>query len=159
MADPTPVAAGATTLPDPADIARAEVFTRETYVHAGEDVADALGPGSARRAALDAALAELDAGATRPSTQWRRRFSLMLGLERVLSEDEPELVDGTKLNPHQVDALSGTLTALLAEAQRNADGTGLAAVTDVAAPVLSVEEDEDLDASDAELEGEDLVDL
>ena len=65
--------------------------------------------------ALDDALAEIDAGAQHPSTEWRRNYSLMLGLERVLSEDEPRLADGTMLNPHQVDALSGTLTALLAE--------------------------------------------
>jgi len=54
--------------------------------------------------------------------QWRRQFSLLLGLERLLSEDEPQLVDGTVLSAHQVDALSGTLTALLAEAQRSANG-------------------------------------
>ena len=62
------------------------------------------------------------------------QFSLLLGLERLLSEEEPHLVDGTVLSAHQVDALSGTLTALLAEvaAQRqrqrrrgaNANGNG-----------------------------------
>ena len=46
----------------------------------------------------------------------------MLGLERLLSEEEPKLADGTVLSAHQVDALSGTLTALLAEAQRGANG-------------------------------------
>ena len=75
-----------------------------------------------RRAALDAALAEIDAGADKPSIEWRRRFSLLLGLERLLSEEEPHLADGTVLSAHQVDALSGTLTALLAEAQRNGNG-------------------------------------
>src|SRR6185312_13769324 len=45
-------------------------------------------------------------------------FSLMLGLERVLSVDEPKLADGTVLSAHQVDVLSGTLTALIAEAGR-----------------------------------------
>ena len=119
MADPTPVASVATSIPTPADISRAEKFTREAFVHAGETTADALGRGTARRRALDAALLEIDAGAKVPSTKWRRRYALMLGLERVLSEDEPGLADGTTLNPHQVDALSGTLTALLAEAQRN----------------------------------------
>ncbi len=49
-------------------------------------------------------------------------FSLLLGLERLLSEEEPHLADGTVLSAHQVDALSGTLTALLAEAQRNGNG-------------------------------------
>ena len=57
-----------------------------------------------------------------PSTAWRREFSLLLGLERVLSEEEPKLADGTVLSAHQVDALSGTLTALLAEEQRKISG-------------------------------------
>ncbi len=47
--------------------------------------------------------------------EWRREFSLILGLERVLSVAEPKLVDGTTLSAHQVDALSGTLIALTAE--------------------------------------------
>jgi len=126
-----------TSVPNPGDISRAESFTREAFVHAGETTEDALGLGSARRRALDAALLELDAGAKVPSPEWRRRYSLMLGLERVLSDDEPKLADGTSLNPHQVDALSGTLTALLAEAQRNG-GTPL--VTS-AAPVLTVDDE------------------
>ncbi|MEJ7823935.1 MAG: DEAD/DEAH box helicase family protein [Solirubrobacteraceae bacterium] len=104
-------------------------------MHEGETVQDALAAGSARRRALKAALKELDAGAKVPTAAWRRRYSLMLGLERVLSDDEPKLADGTSLNPHQVDALSGTLTALLAEAQRN----GAAPVT-AAAAVLAVDE-------------------
>ena len=58
----------------------------------------------------------------RPSIDWRRQFSLLLGLERLLSEEEPHLADDTVLSAHQVDALSGTLTALLAEAQRNGNG-------------------------------------
>ena len=58
-----------------------------------------------------------------PSLEWRRKFSLLLGLERLLSEEEPHLVDGTVLSAHQVDALSGTLTALLAETQRNGNGS------------------------------------
>ncbi|HEX8977875.1 MAG TPA: DEAD/DEAH box helicase family protein, partial [Solirubrobacteraceae bacterium] len=101
-------------------IARAERLTRERFVYEGETLEDALAPGSARRRALDAALVEVEAGAKQPSVQWRRDFSLLLGLERLLSEEEPHLVDGTVLSAHQVDALSGTLTALLAEAQRSA---------------------------------------
>ena len=69
-------------------------------------------------------LAELDEGHKVPSTRWRRRWSLLLGLDRLLSQDEPALVDGTVLSAHQVDALSGTLTALLAEAQRAPTATG-----------------------------------
>ena len=73
MADSTSAAALAASVPDPDAIARAEAFTRERFVHAGETAADALAPGSGRRLALDAALAELDAGADVPSTHWRRR--------------------------------------------------------------------------------------
>src|SRR4051812_23765415 len=124
MAEPTTAASTAASLPDPDQLSRAEAFTREPFVVPGEDPAVVLAPGSAKRRALDCALAELDAGADVPSTAWRREFSLMLGLERLLSDAEPRLADGTSLNPHQVDALSGTLTALLAEAQRNANGNG-----------------------------------
>ena len=45
-----------------ADLKRAEEFAREPFVLEGEDAATALAPGTARRRALDAALAELDAG-------------------------------------------------------------------------------------------------
>jgi ribonuclease E len=123
MGDSTP-------FPSPAAIARAELFTRERFVYDGESLEDALAPGSARRRALDAALAEVDSAADsqQPSVAWRRQFSLLLGLERLLSEEEPHLVDGTVLSAHQVDALSGTLTALLAEAQRNGHGNGNGAV-------------------------------
>jgi hypothetical protein len=113
-----------TPIPSPDSIARAERLTREHFVYEGETLDDALSPGSARRRALDAALAELDTGNSQPSLDWRRRFSLLLGLERLLSEEEPHLADGTVLSAHQVDALSGTLTALLAEAQRSANGNG-----------------------------------
>jgi len=34
-----------------------------------------------------------------PSTEWRRRYSLLLGLERVLSEDEPRLEDARCSTP------------------------------------------------------------
>ena len=50
----------------------------------------------------------------------------MLGLERLLAQDEPHLADGTVLSAHQVDALSGTLIALLRRGpgneQRNGNG-------------------------------------
>jgi ribonuclease E len=132
MAEPTSVALAATTIPSSADIARAEKLVRERFVHEGEDPALALAEGSPRRRALDRALAELaeNPKAKTPSTAWRREFSLLLGLERILSEEEPKLVDGTVLSAHQVDALSGTLTALLAEAQRaTADAEGRSAAS------------------------------
>jgi hypothetical protein len=132
MAESTSVALAAASIPSSAEIARAEKLVRERFLHEGEDAAVALarvgGSATPRRRALDQALAELKEGAKHPSTAWRREFSLLLGLERVLSEDEPKLVDGTVLSAHQVDALSGTLTALLAEAQRSAaNGNGRAA--------------------------------
>jgi ribonuclease E len=138
MADSMSAAAEAAPIPEQAAIERAEAFTRERFVHDGEDPAVALAPGSGRRRALDDALREIAAGAKVPSTRWRRRYALLLGLERVLSEDEPRLADGALLNPHQVDALSGTLTALLAAVQ---NGHGFAAPT--AEPVLAVDDDDE----------------
>jgi hypothetical protein len=122
MAESTSVARAAATIPSPAEIARAETLVRERFLREGEDPAVVLAGGSPRRRALDAALEEVKAGATHPSTDWRRRYSLLLGLESLLSDEEPHLADGTVLSAHQVDALSGTLTALLAEAQRGSNG-------------------------------------
>jgi ribonuclease E len=124
MAESTSVARAVAPVPSSAEISRAEKLVRERFLHEGEDAAVALAAGTPRRRALDQALAELEADpkAKHPSTAWRREFSLLLGLERLLSEDEPKLADGTVLSAHQVDALSGTLTALLAEAQRPAPG-------------------------------------
>jgi superfamily II DNA or RNA helicase len=123
MAEPTAAAVGAASEPKPADIERAARFTREPFVLEGESPAEAFAPGTPRRAAFDAALAELDAGAEHPSIEWRRQWSFLLGLERLLSDDEPKLADGTLLSPHQVDALSGTLTALLAETRLTGNGS------------------------------------
>ncbi len=141
-------------LPSPAAIARAERFTREQFVYEGESLGEALAPGSERRRAFDAALGEIEAGNKQPSIDWRRKFSLLLGLERLLSQEEPHLVDGTVLSAHQVDALSGTLTALLAEVQRNGavNGNGPAAAApspsaNGAAPA-STELDLDLEEED-----------
>jgi superfamily II DNA or RNA helicase len=131
MAEPTSAALLAAPIPSTAEISRAEKFVRERFLHDGEDAAVALTPGSPRRRALDQALAELSASPKpkHPSTAWRREFSLMLGLERVLSDDEPKLADGTVLSAHQVDALSGTLAALLAAAQAASNGNGRAAAS------------------------------
>ena len=137
-------AAEAASIPDQAAIERAQAFTRERFVHDGEEAAVALAPGSGRRRALEDALREIDAGATVPSTRWRRRYALLLGLERVLSEDEPRLADGALLNPHQVDALSGTLTALLAAVQ---NGHSLA--PPAAEPVLAVDDEPEAPAAAA----------
>jgi ribonuclease E len=141
-----------TPFPTTAAIARAELFTRERFVYEGESLEEALSAGSARRRAVDAALAEIEQGATHPSIDWRRQFSLLLGLERVLSEDEPHLADGTVLSAHQVDALSGTLTALLAEVQRNGSGNGTsngsAPGKTGLPPIAGAQDPEDLDDDD-----------
>src|SRR3954471_8958905 len=108
---------------DEASLARAEKFTLEPFVHEGEDAAVVLAEGTPRRHALDEALAEIEGGRSAPSVGWRQNYSLMLGLERLLAQEEPHLVDGTVLSAHQVDALSGTLIALLAEAQDAGRGT------------------------------------
>jgi superfamily II DNA or RNA helicase len=120
MAKTSEVAAPAA-VPSSADIDRAAKFAREPFLLDGEGP-EALAPGTARRRALDAALSELDDGADEPSIQWRRDFSLLLGLERLLADEPPKLRDGAELNPHQVDALSGTLTELMAEQQVALDG-------------------------------------
>jgi len=119
MAKTSAVAAPAA-VPSSADIERAAAFAREPLLLEGEGP-EALAPGTARRRALDAALKELDEGAEAPSIQWRRDFSLLLGLERLLAEEPPKLRDGAELNPHQVDALSGTLTELMSEQQTAAE--------------------------------------
>ena len=116
MAKTTDVAAGAAKLTE-ADLDRVREFTRESILLEGETISD-LPPGTARRRAVDAALAELDDGAEVPSFEWRRNYSLLLGLERLLWHDDPELTDGTDLSEHQVDALAGTLAALTAELER-----------------------------------------
>src|SRR5665213_2511469 len=145
MAESNTVAAMA--LPSSDDVSRAEAFTREPFVHPGEELAIALAQGTPRRRAFDDALAELDAGLKVPSTTWRRQYSLLLGLERVLSEEEPKLADGTTLSAHQVDALSGTLTALLAEASISMPTNGAVDVL-AGAAILGVEDEEPDDSDD-----------
>ena len=140
LAEPAPVSG--------ADLKRAEEFAREPFVLEGEEPDVALAPATARRRALDAALAELDEGHETPSVEWRREYSLILGLERVLSEEEPHLVDGTTLSAHQVDALSGTLIALTADVQAQAEKTN------GAKPAAELEE---LPSGEVELEGDDEI--
>jgi len=97
---------------------RAAQWAGEPFLHPEEDAAQVLAPGTARRRALGDALAEIEAGRSEPSSEWKIRYALMLGLERVLSEKPPHLRSGTELRRHQVDALAGMLTELIATAQR-----------------------------------------
>jgi len=103
---------------------RAEAWFGEPFLHADEDPEVALGPGTARRAALDDALAEMEAGLPEPSPREKVRYGLMLGLERVLTQDPVRTAAGTELRRHQVDALAGMLTELIASTQRSADENG-----------------------------------
>jgi ribonuclease E len=103
-----------------ADALRAADWAGEPFLHPDEEPAEVLAPGTARRAALDEALAEIAAGRRSPSARWKVRFGLMLGLERVLSSRPPATAAGTELRKHQIDALAGMLTELIAANQRDA---------------------------------------
>jgi ribonuclease E len=166
MANTTDVAAGAA-VPTSADIERASSFAREPFLQGGEGP-EALAPGTARRQALDAALAEIAAGASEPSIEWRRNYSLLLGLERFLADEPPTLRDGAQLSPHQVDALSGTLAELMTQQQVGSAEAGVdlpngeAALdepdTAEAAIVDVTEEDADEDEAPEEVEDEEPQD-
>jgi superfamily II DNA or RNA helicase len=97
---------------------RAEKWAGEAFLREGEDPAPAMAPGTARRRALDDAISEIEDGHSEPSPEWKVRYALMLGLERVLSEKPPHLASGLELRRHQVDALAGMLTELIAANQR-----------------------------------------
>jgi superfamily II DNA or RNA helicase len=123
-----------------ADALRCEAWAGEPFVRPDEDPDVALAPGTARRRALDDALAEINGGRDSPSSEWKVRYALLLGLERVLSEKPPRLASGTELRRHQIDALAGMLTELIAAAQKSGEnGNGNGHAEDVA------EEDEDDD--------------
>jgi len=130
MAKSSEVAAKAAVLSSD-EIERAAQFAREPFLLDGEGP-EALAPGTARRRALDAATAEIEAGAEAPTIEWRRNFSLLLGLERLLADEPPKLRDGAELSAHQIDALSGTLAELLAEQERAANGRGNGAASTAA---------------------------
>ena len=118
----------------------------ESLLHAGEDPERALAPGTARRGALDAALREIDSGLDHPSPEFRRRFALMLGLERILSEPTPALASGLTLRAHQVDALAGMLAALIGDFERGEEDD------------QDDEPDDDADADDSDADADELED-
>src|SRR5580765_7950393 len=125
-----------------ADALRAGAWAGEPFLHEGENPAAVLEPGTARRCALDEALHESEGGRAKPTPQWKVRFGLMLGLERVLSEKPPHLASGTELRRHQVDALAGMLTELIAAVEKrdgDTNGNGNGHVAD------DVDEDDDED--------------
>jgi ribonuclease E len=133
---------------------RAETWAGEPFLHPDEDPAAVLAPGTARRRALDDALAEIEAGKREPSYDWKIRYALMLGLERVLSARPPRLASGTELRRHQIDALAGMLTELIAATQVEPELNGNGAA-DVGAEAEDEDEDDlgvHLEEPDEELE-------
>jgi ribonuclease E len=100
---------------------RAQDWAGEAFLREGENPAETLAPGTARRRALDDAIAEIEAGNASPSPEWKVRYALMLGLERILSDKPPHLASGLELRRHQVDALAGMLTELIAANQRQVE--------------------------------------
>src|SRR6266511_4200735 len=134
---------------------RAEAWAGEPFIREGEDPARVLAPDTSRRRALDDALAEIEAGRRTPSPQWKVQYGLMLGLERVLAEQRPHLASGTELRRHQVDALAGMLTELIASHEKEANGNGAAieAVQEEDEP----EEDSNEDVLDEEEEDQEYA--
>src|SRR5207244_9263391 len=63
-----------------ADALRAEAWAGEPFLRTEEDPEAVLAPGTARRRALEDALAEIAAGLKEPSSEWQVRYALMLGL-------------------------------------------------------------------------------
>lgn len=97
------------------ELEKLEAFVQEAFLHHDEDPSLVLAPGTLRRRALDAAYHEMQDGRLIISVEWRQRYALILGLERLLAQDTPLLADGTLLSAHQLDALSGTMVELLAQ--------------------------------------------
>lgn len=153
---PTPMSEQAEALA--AEALRAERWFGEPFVHPGEDPVVALASGTARRAALDDAVIEIEAGRRTPSPEWKVRYGLMLGLERVLASEAPATASGTALRRHQIDALAGMLTELIAATQRgfDANGNGNGAAVAELEEETELEDDEDVDAGilDEDLESE-----
>ena len=139
-------------LPDLEEAAhRAERWFGEPFLHSGEEAGVALAPGTARRRALDDALDEIEAGRRTPSPGWKVRYGLMLGLERVLAAETPTTAAGTALRRHQIDALAGMLTELIAATQRGAEENGNGSTNGSVAELVEEEEDEeDVDLVDEE---------
>src|SRR5215472_17140574 len=139
---------------------RAQAWAGEPFLEPGDDPLEVVRPGSALRRALEDALAEMDAGLAAPSPGWKTRYALMLGLERVLSEKPPRLASGTELRRHQVDALAGMLTELIASIEKgpgdqngngNGNGIGNGAVVE---EVIDAEYEEDDDLPSLEFSAE-----
>jgi ribonuclease E len=133
--------------------ARAQAWAGEPFLQDGEDPARVLAEGTARRRALDDATQEMDGGAKAPSSKWKVRYGLLLGLERVLAEPEPRTASGTALRKHQIDALAGMLTELIAASQKYDEAANGNGHTYVEA-VEEEDEDDEIGGEDEGVEDE-----
>jgi superfamily II DNA or RNA helicase len=132
---------------------RAEAWAGEPFLRPGENAAEVLAEGRARRRALDDALGEMAAGKRTPSSEWKVRYALMLGLERVLTDQPARLASGTELRRHQIDALAGMLAELISRHEEhlengNGNGNGHAVVEEE--PALDEEEEPPPDEDEGE---------
>src|SRR3954453_21102564 len=134
MAEPETATLAVASLPSSDELERAASFTREPFLLEGEDPYVALASGPPRRAALDWALSELADGREVPSTKWRGRGSLLLGVDRLLPQDGPAVGDAPVLPPHPVDARSGPMSTLFAECRLALNETGTTARSTDAGP-------------------------
>ena len=81
----------------------------------------------------------------------------MLGLERVLAAETPATASGTALRRHQIDALTGMLTELIAATQRSAEENGNGSTNGSVAELVEEDEDEeDVDLADEAEEAEEV---
>lgn len=154
MAETTKSAAKAAKAPTKAQLESARAFALEPFLLEGEKLKD-LVAGTPRREAFDAALAEIADGRESPSIEWRRQYSLLLGLERLLAEEPPKLVDGTELSEHQVDALSGTLAVLISDVQEEEIASSATASVDTSQPPVDGDSAADDEALDPDEEPQD----
>jgi ribonuclease E len=132
---------------------RAQTWAGEPFLREGENAAEVLAEGRARRRALDDALAEMESGKRTPSSPWKVRYALMLGLERVLTDQPARLASGTELRRHQIDALAGMLAELISrheEAPENGNGNGNGHPTAVVEEEPAPDDDEEAEGGESE---------
>ena len=132
---------------------RAQTWAGEPFLREGENAAEVLAEGRARRRALDDALAEMESGRRTPSSPWKVRYALMLGLERVLTDQPARLASGTELRRHQIDALAGMLAELISrheEEPENGNGNGNGHAAAVVEEEPAPDDDEEAEGDESE---------
>jgi ribonuclease E len=127
---------------------RAEAWAGEPFLYDDENAGEVLAEGRARRRALDDALTEMEAGRRTPTSGWKIRYALMLGLERVLNDRPPRLASGTELRRHQIDALAGMLTELISRHEEEAENGNSVPLVEEEPEEEEAEEEEEGDEED-----------